>query len=233
MVSNLRMQWSAEDGIDLLTGVAVPLRAYFESMQLVRYTGDEADVYPGFTRAVLPSDPDGIPSALDRWPNTAIPLDKPLVGTIRSHILRVDQSDRDVSAIVCRYDYAAAEPDDDGQYVVPGQWRNQRDPNSGISAYLVTMLAPEYPPQQPLPPQKGPDPAPAIDVFGNWTITGYLNWFWVYQAPEWPNGEDDLNACIDRAPDPPEHRQHIIVGPHPRETFPTEPAWPGWPAQPN
>lgn len=75
--------------------------------------------------------------------------------------------------------------------------------------------------------------APAIDVSGDWTITGYLNWFWVYQTPEWPHGQEDLNARIDRAPDSHQHRQLLIVGPHPRDYFPTEPAWPGWPAQPN
>ncbi|MCV7187070.1 hypothetical protein [Mycolicibacterium thermoresistibile] len=71
--------------------------------------------------------------------------------------------------------------------------------------------------------------APAIDVSGDWTITGYLNWFWVYQTPEWPHGQEDLNARIDRAPDSHQHRQLLIVGPHPRDYFPTEPAWPGWP----
>ncbi|MGV0687589.1 hypothetical protein [Mycolicibacterium thermoresistibile] len=175
MVSDLRMQWSAEDGIDLLTGVAVPLRAYFESMKLVEYTGDEADVYPGFTHAVLPNDPNGPASARDRQPNTAVPLNKPIVGTMYAHILRVEKTDRDVTAIICKYEYTTAQPDGYGSYLVPGQWRNQRDPNSGISAYLVTMLAPEHPPEQPLPPQKGPEPAPAIDVFGNWIITGHLN----------------------------------------------------------
>ena len=54
MVSDLRVQWDAEPGIDLLTGVAVPVRAYLESSDLAQYTGNLDDAYPGFTRAVPP-----------------------------------------------------------------------------------------------------------------------------------------------------------------------------------
>src|SRR4051794_30743391 len=57
LLSDLRELWSAEPGIDLLTGPAVVVRAYWESIELAQSMGSLDYVYPGFTRAVAPNEP--------------------------------------------------------------------------------------------------------------------------------------------------------------------------------
>jgi hypothetical protein len=46
---------------------------------------------------------------------------------------------------------------------MPRQWQ-------GIDTLRVRLTAPS----NELPPQAGPAPAPAVDVFGDWKITGLL-----------------------------------------------------------
>jgi len=228
------MLWTAEPDIDLLAGPAVPVRAYLESITLTQFMGDIAYAYPGFSRAVLPDQPHtGLPSQWGLWPNVEIPLKEPLVGNQKSHLLNVTRSGRDVTAVVCAYTYTSAEEDKDGQFVVPGQWGNQRSPNPGISAYLVKMTAPEREPAHALPPQKGPASAPVDDVFDGWNITGVLKSFSLSEdegGQEWPSFQADIASCVDTAPDPPERRRFLIDGQHPRSDFPTLPASPGWPS---
>ncbi|WP_233213544.1 hypothetical protein [Mycobacterium hubeiense] len=234
LLSNLRMVWSAEPGIDLFGGPAVPVRAYWESVELAQSMGDIDFAYPGFTRAVLPDDPQSDdPSEWGRWPNTEIPLKQPLVGTLYTHILSLTASGRNVTAVVCRYDYTTAQEQGDGRFAVTGQWGKLRDVNAGINANFVKMTAPEDNTPHALPPQKGPAPAPSGDVFGDWRITGALNSFSFFEgerSEKWPSYEADLAACVDKAPDPPERRKFLIAGQHPRSDFPTKPAYPGWPA---
>jgi hypothetical protein len=51
-VENFRFRWSAAEGVDLMTGPAVALRAYVESYRLVGMVGgDMSVVYPGFLHA--------------------------------------------------------------------------------------------------------------------------------------------------------------------------------------
>src|SRR5690349_7572273 len=90
LVADLRMRWTAAPGIDLLAGPAVPLRAYLESRSLVFMTGDMDDLYPGFDRAVMPSQPaSSPPSQWGLWPDTNIPRKTPLVGNIGRHVRSV------------------------------------------------------------------------------------------------------------------------------------------------
>jgi hypothetical protein len=89
-ISDLRMTWTAEPGIDLVSGAAVVVRAYRESIELAELMGDQQYVYPGFDRAVAPDEPDSRKlSAWSRWPSLATPQTQPLVGNLKSHIRKV------------------------------------------------------------------------------------------------------------------------------------------------
>jgi hypothetical protein len=232
LLGDTREIWSAENGIDLLTGPAVVIRAYRESIDLAQAMGNVDYVYPGFAGAVLPNEPDGpVQAAWDRWPAVTTPDTESTVGNRTSHILTVNRSGRDVTAVVCSYVYATAKETAPGRYVSRGG--APTDVNRGIDAYLVEMTAPDQ--DSSLPPQKGPEPAPLDDVFGGWKITGSLNTYAyspVDLAREWPTNQTDLASCVSKAPDPPERRQFLNTGEHPRSDFPTLPATPGWPAEP-
>jgi hypothetical protein len=85
------------------------------------------------------------------------------------------------------------------------------------------------------PPQGGPAPAPAVDVFGDWNITGLLidSGRLHSDFPKvWPTHEADLATCIEKAPDPPERRAFLKIREHPRTDFPTSAPSPGWPNNP-
>jgi hypothetical protein len=113
------VQWDGEPGIDLVTGVAVPLRAYLESRLLAQYTGNFDTVYPGFTRAVPPDDPPESPDigARDRRPPLENPLSGPVFGNSRFTIQNVERSGRNVTVTVCNYIYAMAEKQANGTFV--------------------------------------------------------------------------------------------------------------------
>jgi hypothetical protein len=235
LLQDLRELWNAEPGIDLLTGPAVIVRAYRESIELAQSMGKNDYVYPGFARAVLPSEPNSEQmSKWDRWPTLATPVTEARFGNLKSHILTIARSGRDVAAVVCSYTYATATENGTGKFVSRG--KSSAGTNPGISAYYVKMLAPEQETRQARPPQKGPSPAPVTDVFGEWKITGSLNSVAYIEADlihEWPSYHDDLAACVNKAPDPPERRQFLLTGEHPRSEFPTLPAEPGWPSVTN
>jgi hypothetical protein len=78
-------------------------------------------------------------------------------------------------------------------------------------------------------------PAPAVDVFGDWNITGPLidSGRLHSDFPKvWPTHEADLATCIEKAPDPPERRAFLKISEHPRTDFPTSAPSPGWPNRP-
>ncbi|MEB3907199.1 hypothetical protein OSH39_24850 [Mycobacterium ulcerans] len=126
LLAQEREVWSAEPGIDLVTGPAVVIRAYLESRSLASQMGDIDYVYPGFKHAVAPNDPaepdyslNPPPITQDLWPaprpdSSSLPY--PAVGTGRSHILRIDTSGRQVTAVVCGWDYGTAYDIGDGRY---------------------------------------------------------------------------------------------------------------------
>jgi hypothetical protein len=229
VLNDLRYQWDGEPGIDMLTGAAVPVRAYIESRMLAQSMGNLDYAYPGFTRAVPPDPPD---AGWGLRPNVNHTLDTALVGNARYHILSLSRSADAVTATVCNYDYSVAHQVEDGKENNKFEsvarrlgWRPK-----GIFVERVT-LAPPSDESSPLAPQAGPSPAPSDDVFGNWRITGYL--FSTSQPgfkSQWPSFDADLAKCVDKASDPPERRAFLTDGEHPRSDFPTSPATPGWPA---
>ncbi len=234
-LADIRAVWSAEPEIDLLTGAAVVVRAYLESLYLAQKEGDIGYVYTGFTRAVAPNAPEGQPdSTRDRWPDTQHPMQDRIVGTDRYHILRIDTAGHQVTAVVCNWSYTAALDLGDGKY----GWKRSRpatEPGAGIAVHWVAMTAPPDSPTQSLPPQKGTSAAPVDDVFGGWHVIGHN--MTADRVPpkntdpaEWPSELADAQSCVDKAPDPLERRLYLLNGVHPRSDFPTLPPYPGWPA---
>jgi hypothetical protein len=227
VLADVRVQWSAEPGIDLLTGAAVPVRAYLESQLLAQYMGSMDQTYPGFARAVPPNEPKDSPniSARDRQPLLDYPLDKPLFGNISYHIRSVEQAGRDVTVTVCTFNYAVAEQRNDKFIAF-----NNLGPieSRGIGAARVLLTSPNE--SAALPPQAGPESSPSRDVFGAWKVAGLLRATSDYVKPQWPDYDADLDACVTKAPDPLERRAFLLNGEHPRSDFPTSPPSPGWPA---
>ena len=229
LLGDLRYQWDAEPGIDVLTGAAVPVRAYVESTMLAQSMGNLDYVYPGFTHAVPPDPPD---AGWGLRPNVNHTLDTALVGNAQFHILSLTRTADVVTATVCNYDYSVAhqvgDNKDNGKFESIA--RGSGSQPKGIRAERITLTAPNLE-SSPLPPQAGPSPAPSDDVFGNWRITGYL--FSSSQPgfnSQWPTYDADRAKCVDKAPDPPERRAFLTDGEHPLSDFPTSPASPGWPA---
>ncbi len=234
-LSDVRAVWSADPGIDLLSGPAVVVRAYLESIFVAANQGDIGYAYPGFTRAVEPNAPAGQPdSARDRWPDTAHPLRDRLVGTDRYHIVGLSTAGPQVAAVVCEWAYGSALDLGDGNY----GWKITlpvTDPAARIAVHRVAMTAPQGGTGTPLPPQRGTAPAPVDDVFGGWHIVGHN--MTADRVPgtttdpvQWPAEVADAQSCVDKAPDPVERRLFLLNGAHPRSDFPTQPPYPAWPA---
>ncbi len=227
--SELRVQWSAEPGIELMTGSVVPLRAYVESTLLVMFAGSLDYAYPGFADAVPPNDPAGFLGAGSRRPDEGSPRKSALLGNYRYRVLSVQNSGRDVAITVCAYSYGVAEEQDNATFTSVG--RTGIGASRGIDVERVLLVAPSIDAAQ-LPPQAGSAPAPSHNVFGSWQITRVLTF--VHKSRSgfealWPTYDADTQSCIDKAPDPPERRAFLIDGKHPRSDFPTSPADPGWP----
>lgn len=227
--SDVRVKWSAEPGIDVMTGPVVPVRAYIESRLLAMLVGDLEYAYPGFTEAVPPNDPAGIQGANHRRPSIdSQSFKSTLIGNYLYHILSVQYSGRDVAATVCRYTYRVGEEEDNGLFksVQSGVGESR-----GIYVERVILVAPPNGIAQP-PPQAGFASAPSDNVFGGWQVISSLAFFHARKPgfeALWPTYDADTQACVDKAPDPPERRAFLIDGEHPRSDFPTAPPSPGWP----
>jgi hypothetical protein len=229
-LAQARAVWSAEPGIDLLTRPSVVIRAYVESFFVASARGEIKYAYPGFQQAVdtdSPSAKVGWP-----WPSTLQPAAHPLVGTYRFHILRVNGTGRQVTAVVCDWAYGAAFDLGDGQYG-SGSTAAHSIAMDGIDVAWIAMTAPGGNPAPSLPPQKGPEPAPSADVFGGWRVDGRLvdapDDPYVRHPEEWPSQLSDAQQCEAKAPDPADRRKFLANGQHPRSDYPTASADPGWP----
>jgi len=117
-LKDFRFRWTAEPGIDLESGIAVPIRAYVESWRIAGMQSNMAYAYPGFTR-VVPEDRDlspttnGVPAYLltNVRPHMESEYEPATIGTwYRSHryygteflhLLEVTPTARGYSAVVC------------------------------------------------------------------------------------------------------------------------------------
>lgn len=230
-VSELRFDWSSEAGIDITSSPAVPVRAYIESSMLVQYAGNLEFAYPGFTEAVPPQAPPGSTDTGRRSlrPNTNYPLQHPLVGTNRYHILAVDSAQRSQTVTLCNYNYSVAAEKSKGIFTSVAQ--TGYGDTAGIYAMRITLTPPTEKIAA-LPPQAGPLPAPTEDVFNGWRVSsssGALSAGNPGFNSVWPTNQADYASCVAKAPDSPERRTFFTNGEHGRSDFPTSAPAPGWP----
>ncbi len=142
LASDLRLHWSAESGIDILTGAAVPVRAYTLNQRILarlhgKYRLCLSRIQPrGTTKR-----PQG--QLRHRCPEPQTRLDRPvpnaLIGNERYHILSLARSGRNITATLCNYRYAVGMPADNGMFksVQTGVGDSR-----GIYAERVTLVAP-------------------------------------------------------------------------------------------
>ncbi|WP_133120782.1 hypothetical protein [Mycolicibacterium goodii] len=233
-VSDVRVQWFAEPGIDLSTGVAVPIRAYLESYDLVQFTGALDNAYPGFTDAVPPNESrenSEDSSTWDRRPSGDVSVGSKLTGNLQYRLKSAEpQSGNGMTAVVCRYTYGLGEQQTDGtiaQFAKSGFAENR-----GITGVRLTLVAPGDPAVSELPSQTGPALAPSDNVFDGWRITGYRTTAGA-SYEEWPDKDEVERSCSSSAPDSLEVRQVLIRGPHSETDFAPSAPSPGWPEAPS
>ncbi|ORX14600.1 hypothetical protein AWC31_25800 [Mycolicibacterium wolinskyi] len=235
----------------------MPLRAYLESHRVGDMTRSPDDVYPGFDRAVLATgklmnDP-GPDLPYEIW--NIQPATEPLLGDAQKyygneyfHVLNLAPIDGGYRAYVCDGLYNVFREGDDSYVSVIKPTENNviqgaTDPDRfGVKLWRVELSdqnsGEEHPASVALS-QKGPNPAPANDVFGPWRITGASpDALWGSQdAPDstpggWGRGElyNELNQqCLDRMPHDASQRHDIYT--NQLDTPPSaEPALPGWPS---
>ena len=189
-LADFRFRWTAEPGIDLTAGNAVPLRAYLESWLVVHYTDDVQFGYPGFQRATPPPIAMGSPDVLDtpyaqreiresRGRSLFNDPGQRIVGNEELHLLRMEPLANGFRAFLCDATFNAYKQAPGATQYVPimsspgvqptdvenmAVWRiefSDKDPRVGAT-----------PPAAPAVSQEGPLPAPRDDVFGPWFVTG-------------------------------------------------------------
>lgn len=251
-LDDFRFRWAAEPGIDLVSGPAVPLRAYLESYRIWNLTQDPGNVYPGFNRVV----PDALPPKSNSSTRNELvdirPLPEaelfgppgPFFGNEYFHILELTPTEDGYRAYVCdgMYDIfreGSKEGDKRGKYVsvIDYDARTLLGDIGGLKVWRVELT--DGPPLAGAPAvataaQRGTKPAPVDDVFGPWQITGASDdsWGTVINLESVPFGEpggvDRISECSDRMPHWRTERDAIIK--RVLDTPPSaEPASPGWP----
>jgi hypothetical protein len=228
-VGGVRVQWTSQPGVDLSTGVAVPVRAYLESYHLVQFTGELERAYPGFTDAVPPNEPAEKSDDNSTWarrPSEDVAVGSKLIGDLKFHVESIDDSGNSVRVTACTYNYALGKEQSDGTYqqLPEGGYAETR----GIYGVRVSLVAPPDETTPSLPPQVGPGTSPDDSVFGGWRVVGYLTTA-ASSDREWPNKDDVEAACVKSAPDSLERRRQLTQGSQPADAFPTSPPIPGWP----
>ncbi len=229
-LSDVNFTWTADPGIDVLTQPAAAVRAYIESRLLVSFGGSIDYLYPGFDPAVAPDRPVGNSpaSTVALWPEPGKANTK-LIGTVRSHILRMDQSGDEVTAVVCRWAWAAAWQQPNGMYRINTL---NTGTTTGVVMNRISLTAPADLNSGKVAPQQGQSRYATTDVFAGWRVVGNLDDLLSGPGdPEWPEFTQDLDACAARAPDSVERREYLTSAERPRSEFPTLPPSPGWPAE--
>ncbi|EUA63049.1 hypothetical protein I542_3206 [Mycobacteroides abscessus 1948] len=243
-LDNFRFRWSAEPGIDLLAGPAVPVRAYLESHRTGDYTLEPTAVYPGFDKAVAPGPKDNWERDVTDHQLQYIRPDTPqdthyrpsngVYGNEYFHILELSEIEYGYRAYVCDGYYKVFQ-DHGGKYVSVSTGGKPDSIKLGPTGVRVWRI--EFSGQQPADTvsQKGPNPAPLGNVFGSWFINGadrFGYWgSWKKKSetdPRDPEVKDRLARCGNLMPDNEDQRLAYSTGEH--DTPPaTEPAVPGWP----
>jgi hypothetical protein len=250
-LQDFRFRWSAEPGVDLVSGPVVSLRAYLESYRIGQLTNDISAAYPGFERAVpapLPPPYSGsTPAELVaiRPAPEAEPFGPPgpFYGNEYFHILELTPIEGGYRAYVCDGLYnifrQGGQGEQSGMYVSVMRFES-RSGRLGVNAIKVWRV--EFTDAPPDPnaaamvtvPQRGPNPAPVGDVFGPWRITGASDERWgtlitpEFTADETVDGARRTSQCGDRMPHDRAQREAIYTS-KPDTPPAAEPAVPGWP----
>ncbi|SKX72980.1 membrane protein [Mycobacteroides abscessus subsp. bolletii] len=247
LTQDMRIRWTAEPGIDLLTGPAVTIRAYRESYVLGGLMASPKFYYPGFEQAVRPNGHSGRDLNIRPYvkgdahlEDSGFQTTTPIVGTWREHILSLTGDPTSgYTAKVCSWNYATAVELPNGQYHyphrLPPEPLDTADQLTGIGMFRIFLKAPSPPKSDSAAPQRGSAPDPTADVFGGWKVLNadsLSTEAWLGEPNDWPLKEfgADQKACMTKAPDPFEKRKFYVVGEHSRSDYPTLPAEPGWPA---
>lgn len=253
LLNEFRFHWTAAPGIDLATGPAVLVRAYNESWEMANMTFDIENVYPGFTRSTPENQP-----ASGNYSTELIGI-RPLWVYARSeppegvehfgfnanHLLELAPLDDGYSAIVCTGWYSnfiksGAHPDAyisaSSRETADGVTPQSTGPGSGVSVRRIdfTQHDPRIPANAPTPvtsPQRGPAPAPQIDVFGNWFVSASSTSGWGplsgLNVKDFPT-PDLVKRCSDSMPENESDRIAMMTGYKEQPPSHGE-AVPGWP----
>jgi hypothetical protein len=194
-LDDFRFRWSAEPGFELTTGQAVPLRAYLESWLVILYTADPDAGYPGFESAT----PEPVDRTSPAWLETPYAhreirgysgksdfdtSNQRIVGNEDLHVLRVDPMPSGFRAFVCDAAFGVYEQRNAAPTFTPLNYKassNSGQPDfHNMKVWRIEFSDNETkvgspPPAAPTVPQVGPLPAPLIDVFGPWSVTGATN----------------------------------------------------------
>ena len=184
-LDDFRFRWAAEPGVDLVSGPAVPLRAYLESYRIGQFTGDIGTAYPGFDRAVPALPPHSKASTKNELVDIRPRSDAevfgppgPFYGNEFFHILEITPIESGYRAYVCDGMYNIFREDEkQDKYVsvIGYDARTMLMDLDGMKVWRVEFTDTPPPADAPAPvtdAQRGPNPAPVGDVFGPWRITG-------------------------------------------------------------
>jgi hypothetical protein len=217
-LTDFRFRWSAEPGIDIATGNAVPLRAYLESWLVISYTDDVDSAYPGYLRATPEPVPVGS-AAYNHLPmqqrtiraflGGVDPGDR-ILGNEDLHILRIEPLDTGFRAFVCDATYRVYRQSSGSTSLDPLRRKSVTGPSEADSRNMVVRRiefsdrdprSGSTPPAAPVQPQQGPLPAPRTDVFGPWFITGAgaVEFWWSADHPGVPEGFPEATRFRDEA----------------------------------
>jgi hypothetical protein len=254
-LNGLRFRWTAEPGLDLVTGPSIPIRAYLESYRVGFMTKTIATTYPGFQRAVpkIPIPSSGYPADVEwdklpfqlRWIRPALKDrvnfgDGPFFGNEYFHVLEISAIPNGYRAWVCDGRYAVFHP----AVGRPGKYASIEDYRSGQNSDAQSRegdaldvwrieFSKKTADSDGRTLEKGPNPAPIGDVFGSWNIDGAAEGnFWgpVGESPR-PDAPDYLQRrqqCSDAMPDNATARAKILMSvlDSPPQARPAVPGWP-------
>ena len=255
LLDDFRFHWTASPGIDLMSGPAVIVRAYTESYQVASLTFDIKNVYPGFMRATPENqsrDGEFSSELIGIRPLWPYERDKPPPGVAHfgfntDHLLELTATGDGYRAIVCTgsySDFIKSTVQPDAYFSVASQLTQDGvhptdpypvDEFSGVSVRQIvfTQHDPRIPADAPAPvatAQRGPAPAPQIDVFGNWFVTASSTKGWgpaVSDTDAFPSA-DLKKRCSDAMPDDEAQRRALMTG-YKKQPLPHGDAVPGWP----
>jgi len=252
LLNDFRFHWTAEPGIDITTGPAMVVRAYMESYGVASFTLNLDNLWPGFRRATPENqEPEGDflwqlvhIRPLGRGYTKTAKDARPHFGYEALHFLELTPMEDGYRAIVCLGEYphfveSTARP---GKFVSIGVDEDTaqlyRTGDKGVYPFQIdlTQHDPRLIPNPPAPvtaPQRGPAPAPELDMFGDWFFTGASSSYWGPSsdrtAGDFPPPELK-QRCESAMPTPEAERLSMMIG-FKDQPPPHGEAIPGWPTK--